>query len=191
MKFLDHQFCEVDAIEPAGLFRLLRADLRAKSIWYYGRCSPMLSLRMLFSDGGLCTALYRCMSAFRRWHLGLLVFFVYKLNAFLTGAVIGRGADFGPGLVILHSVGTVINSSVRAGENTVIEGGVTIGAEKGRSPVLGNRVFVGAGARIIGDVEVGDAAKVGANAVVLDDVPPNATAVGVPARIAGQPPREG
>jgi serine O-acetyltransferase len=101
----------------------------------------------------------------------------------VTGAVIGRGAEFGPGLVILHSIGLVVNSAVRGGEDVILEGCVTIGAEKGKAPRLGDRVFVGSGARIIGGVCVGNDARIGANAVVLKDVPEAATAVGVPARV--------
>jgi serine O-acetyltransferase len=77
----------------------------------------------------------------------------------------------------------VVNTSVRGGANVVLEGGVTIGAEKDRSPVLGDNVFLGAGARIIGGVRVGSGARIGANAVVVKDVPDGATAVGVPARV--------
>jgi serine O-acetyltransferase len=67
----------------------------------------------------------------------------------------------------------------------VIEHQVTIGAEKGQSPVLGDNVFIGAGAKIIGAVRIGSDVKVGANAVVLDDVPTGATVVGIPARVVG------
>ena len=67
--------------------------------------------------------------------------------------------------------------------NLTIENGVTIGAEKGESPTLGDNVFIGAGAKIIGDVKIGSDVKIGANAVVLKDLPDGATAVGVPARI--------
>lgn len=166
-----------------GPLGTLRADLAAKCVWYHGRVSRGLLLRMLVSDGSLCTVLYRLMRALGRWHLGALAAVVYKLNAFLTGAVVGRGAEFGPGLVILHSVGLVVNTSVRGGPNVILEGGVTIGAEKDRSPVLGQNVFVGAGARIIGGVSIGSEVRVGANAVVVKDVPAGSTAVGVPARV--------
>ena len=108
---------------------------------------------------------------------------MYRINILLYGAVIGRGAQFGEGFVLLHTVGVVINSEVAAGKNLTIENGVTIGAEKGESPTLGDNVFIGAGAKIIGDVKIGSDVKIGANAVVLKDLPDGATAVGVPARI--------
>jgi serine O-acetyltransferase len=185
MRFLADSFeiLEMPSYRRPIVFPNLRADLCAKAVWYYGRADSLGSLRMLFSDGSLCTVLYRFMRSFMRWRLGIPAAIVYKANAFLTGAVIGRGAKFGPGLVILHSVGLVVNSAVRGGTNVVLEGGVTIGAEKKKTPVLGDNVFVGAGARIIGGVSIGNEARIGANAVVVEDIPEGATAVGVPARI--------
>jgi serine O-acetyltransferase len=173
VEFLTDSFERVAAPERAGRgpVGMVRADMAAKAA------------RMLLSDGSLCTVLYRLMRALRRWHLGPLAALVYKLNAFLTGAVIGRGAEFGPGLVILHSVGLVVNKSVRGGANVILEGSVTIGAEKDRSPVLGDNVFIGSGARVIGGVMLGSDVRIGANAVVVKDVPDGATAVGVPARV--------
>ena len=186
MKFLTDQFEEV-RIERRRpwLFPDLRADMLAKAVWYYGaqRQGRLDCLRMLMSDGSLCTVLYRLMCALRRWHLGPLAAVVYKLNAFLTRAVIGRGAEFGPGLIILHSVGVIVNTSVRAGENAILEGGVTLGAEKKQSPTLGDNVFIGGGAKVIGGVRVGNRARIGANAVVVEDVPEGATAVGIPAKV--------
>jgi serine O-acetyltransferase len=96
--------------------------------------------------------------------------------------VIGRGAEFGPGLVLIHSNGIVINGSVRGGAGIHIEHQVTIGAERRASPTLGDNVFLGAGAKVIGGVTLGDCVRVGANAVVLENVPAHHTAVGVPAR---------
>ena len=184
MKYLSNQFELVEISGPAPLlFGVLRADLRARGVWYTGRTSAGISLRMLFTDGALCTVLYRLMRFLKRIRLAPLAAGIYKLNALLTGAVIGRGACFGPGLVILHSQALVINSAVRGGENVVMEGCVTVGAEKEKSPVLGDNVFIGSGARIIGSVRVGDRARIGANAVVLEDVPDDTTAVGIPAKV--------
>src|SRR5205823_4929520 len=96
-----------------------------------------------------------------------------RLNTTCCGCIIGRGAEFGPGFVLVHSIGVVINGSVRGGSDVTIEHQVTIGAEKRGSPVIGTGVFIGAGAKILGAVAIGDGAKVGANAVVVRDVPPN------------------
>jgi serine O-acetyltransferase len=161
------------------MFRTFLQDLRAKAEWY----ETTSLLRALLSDGTIATALYRAMRCCQRLRLSPLAAIIYRLNAFISHAVIGRGAEFGPGFVILHSIGVVINSQVRAGSNVVIEHGVTIGAEKRQTPVLGDRVFIGAGAKIIGGVRIGSHVKIGANAVVTRDVPDGATVVGVPARI--------
>jgi serine O-acetyltransferase len=77
----------------------------------------------------------------------------------------------------------VINGGVRGGANVLIEHQVTVGAERRQSPVIGDGVFLGAGSKVIGAVTIGDGARVGANAVVVDDVPPHSTVVGVPARV--------
>ena len=74
-------------------------------------------------------------------------------------------------------------ASVRGGANVKIEHQVTIGAERRQSPVIGDDVFIGAGAKILGSVHVGDGARIGANAVVVRDVPPHATVVGIPAKV--------
>jgi len=96
--------------------------------------------------------------------------------------VIGVKARFGPGFVLIHPIGVVINSSVRGGSNVWLESGVVIGDNRGRSPVLGDDVFVGSGAKVIGGLTVGNRAQVGANAVVTRDVPADVTVVGIPAR---------
>jgi serine O-acetyltransferase len=106
-----------------------------------------------------------------------------KVNAVFNNCIIGRGAEFGPRFVLIHATGVVINGDVRGGADVRVEHQVTIGAEGRRAPVLGDRVFIGAGAKIIGGVSVGNDAKVGANAVVVHDVPPDCTVVGIPAKI--------
>ncbi len=170
----------------AGLVRTVLTDLREKALWCYESDSRSALVRALFTDGTAAMVFYRLMQWSRRHHLVLFEMLFNKLNAVFCNCVIGRGAEFGPGLVLIHSSGVVINGQVRGGERVFIEHQVTIGAERRQSPVLGNDVFVGAGARLIGAVHVGDGARVGANAVVLDDVPAHATAVGVPARVAAR-----
>jgi serine O-acetyltransferase len=167
-----------------AMLQIVLNDLRRKAEWYEQTPTPKALARMLLSDGTAAQILYRCMRACQTQPLlRPFAFFFYRLNAAVGHAVIGRGADFGPGFVILHSFGIVINTQVRAGKNLVLEHGVTIGAEKGKCPVLGDNVFIGAGAKIIGPVRIGSDVKIGANAVVTRDLPDGATAVGVPARI--------
>jgi serine O-acetyltransferase len=160
----------------------LIADLRAKQALYsqYGqRCSM---LKAIMADGTLAVVLYRLQLALSRYGLGPLALLPHWLNKFLNGCVIGVRADFGPGLVLIHPVGVVINSSTRAGRNVWIESGVVIGDNRGRSPVLGDDIFVGSGAKIIGGIALGSGCRVGANAVVTHDVATGATVVGIPAR---------
>jgi serine O-acetyltransferase len=158
-------------------------DLRRKALWCYESDSPSALLKVLFTDGTSAMVLYRFMQWARRWHLAPLEMVFNKLNALCSNCIIGRGAEFGPGLVFVHATGVVINGAVRGGANVTIEHQVTIGAERRQSPVIGNNVFIGAGAKLLGPVSVGDSARIGANAVVVHDVPPHATVVGIPARV--------
>ncbi|MBN9520043.1 serine acetyltransferase [bacterium] len=172
------------------LFRLILSDARAKAAWCYEREDWKGVVKALLTDGTPAMVWYRLMQAARRWRLGPLEMVFNRLNTAFCGCVIGRGAEFGPGFVLVHSHGVVINGTVRGGRNVRIEHQVTIGAEKRQSPLLGDDVFIGAGAKVIGPVWIGDGAKVGANAVVVDDVPAGATVVGIPARVvrrAGMP----
>ena len=104
-----------------------------------------------------------------------------------TGIEIHPGAKIGKNLFIDHGTGVVIGETTEIGDNCTVYQGVTLGGtgkETGkRHPTLGNNVMVGAGARVLGPFTVGDNSKIAANAVVLSEVPPNCTAVGVPARI--------
>lgn len=112
---------------------------------------------------------------------------ISQFSRFLTGIEIHPGAKIGKGLLIDHGSGVVIGETAEIGDNCLIYQGVTLGGtgkEHGkRHPTLGNNVMVGSGARVLGPFKVGDNAKIAANAVVLEEVPENSTAVGVPARI--------
>lgn len=104
-----------------------------------------------------------------------------------TGIEIHPGATIGRGLFIDHGMGVVIGETAEIGDNCTIYQNVTLGGtgkDHGkRHPTLGDNVLVGAGAKVLGPFKVGDNARIAAGAVVLDEVPPNATAVGVPARV--------
>jgi serine O-acetyltransferase len=158
-------------------------DIRRKSLWYYGRTDKHTMLRMLVTDGTWGVIVFRICQLLRKLHLAPVAMLLGKINELVNGMVIGRKASFGPGFVILHTVGVVINGGVVGGKNVILEHGVTIGAEKGKSPVLGSDIFIGAGAKVIGGVKVGNNVKIGANAVVVKDVPDNVTVVGIPAKI--------
>ena len=113
--------------------------------------------------------------------------FVSQTARFLTGIEIHPGATIGRGLFIDHGSAVVIGETAEIGDNCTLYQGVTLGGtgkDTGkRHPTLGNNVLVGCGAKVLGPFTVGDNAKVAANAVVLKAVPPNSTAVGIPARI--------
>jgi serine O-acetyltransferase len=164
------------------LLRTIKHDLEKKAEWCYESTSPKAMLKVLVTDGTAAMILYRLMKASGEHGLVPLEMVFNKLNTVVGSCIIGRGAEFGEGLVIIHSQGIVINGSVKAGKNLHIEHQVTIGAERRQSPVIGDDVFIGAGAKIVGPVTIGDGARVGANAVVVHDVPAHTTVVGIPAR---------
>lgn len=176
-----------DAARVPGLLALIAGDVRAKAAWLYGADDLRQVLKAWLTDGTFAMVMYRCMQAAQRRRLAPLAMLFNKLNGFFGRCIIGRGAQFGPGFVLIHSYGVVINSSVVGGRDVKIEHLVTIGAERNTAPVLGDNVFIGAGAKIIGAVRIGSHTKIGANAVVNRDVPDGATAVGIPARIIEHP----
>lgn len=169
-----------------SVFGLIANDLRAKAVWCYDRSDWKAIVQVVLTDGTAAMILYRLMQWSRKHRLLPLELLFNKLNGMLCSCIIGRGAEFGPGFCLIHSQGVVINGQVRGGSHVFIEHQVTIGAEQRRSPLLGNQVFVGAGAKIIGAVTIGDHARIGANAVVVHDVPAGATVVGIPARVVRQ-----
>ena len=162
-------------------------DLKYKIECYYGKYNGKYLFKMFFADGSSAVILFRLNQFFRKARMGFIGSLLLEINKVINGCVLGKGAVFGKGFVIMHPVGVVINSAVRAGENIVIESGVVIGAARNgvpvRAPVLGSNIFIGAGAKILGGITIGDNVKIGANAVVVKDVPAGSTAVGIPARI--------
>lgn len=112
---------------------------------------------------------------------------VSQFAKFITGIEIHPGATIGKGLVIDHGSGVVIGETAEIGDNCTLYQGVTLGGtgkDTGkRHPTLGNNVMVGAGAKVLGPFRIGDNSKIAAGAVVLSEIPSNATAVGIPARV--------
>ena len=158
-------------------------DIKAKAEWLYGSSSRKNFLKATLTDGTMAMILYRMMQACQRHGLSPMAAILGKLNAIFCRCIIGRHADFGPVFVLIHSEGVVINSKTRGGSRIYVEHQVTIGAERNETPALGNDIFVGAGAKIVGGITIGDHARVGANAVVVKDVPEYATVGGIPARV--------
>jgi serine O-acetyltransferase len=130
---------------------------------------------------------YRISHFFYRKKCFFIARFISQISRMLTGIEIHPGAKIGKGLFIDHGMGVVIGETAEVGDNVTLYHGVTLGGtgkDTGkRHPTIGNNVFIGSGAKILGPIVVGDNVKIGANAVVLKDVPSNCTAVGVPVRI--------
>ena len=122
-----------------------------------------------------------------RHNLKFLARLVSQWSRFWTGIEIHPGAKLGRRLVIDHGMGIVIGETAEVGDDCLLYHGVTLGGtgkDHGkRHPTLGNNVLVSTGAKVLGPFKVGDNSRIAANAVVLAEIPPNATAVGVPARV--------
>tara|TARA_R110002012_G_scaffold243888_2_gene418576 strand:- start:387 stop:905 length:519 start_codon:yes stop_codon:yes gene_type:complete len=163
--------------------KYLKSDIKQKQRVLADEGYQVSMLRTLVSDGTSANALYRLTGWLVKYKLSPLALISLWLNRVINGCVIGAGAKFDEGFVIMHPVGVVINSKVCGGKSIIVESGVVIGDEKGQAPVLGSNIFIGAGAKIIGGITIGDNVKIGANAVVVKDLPSNVTAVGIPAKI--------
>ncbi|MFH1798106.1 MAG: serine O-acetyltransferase EpsC [Candidatus Omnitrophota bacterium] len=144
---------------------------------------------IIFTYSGLHAVIfYRIASVLRKLCIPCAGRVVSQFARALTGIEIHPGARIGKGLFIDHGMGVVIGETAVIGDNVTLFQGVTLGGtgkEKGkRHPTLGDNVVVGAGAKILGNIEIGNNVLIGANAVVLRDVPPDSTVVGVPGRVA-------
>ncbi|MBI5289777.1 MAG: hypothetical protein HY873_12465 [Chloroflexi bacterium] len=141
-----------------------------------------------FAESWLAILLFRLKQKLRRAHVPALPVLCDMLSRSLFGVSIGNAVEIGPGLMITHG-NVVIDGRTRIGKHCQINPWVTIGLSNSRKygfsaegPTIGDEVHIGTGAKILGPVSVGDHARIGANAVVVDDVPPNVTVVGAPAR---------
>ena len=130
---------------------------------------------------------YRCSHWLWTHQLRFLGRLVSHFGRFLTGIEIHPGATIGRGFFIDHGMGVVIGETAEIGDNCTLYHGVTLGgtswAKEKRHPTLGNNVVIGSGAKILGPFKVGDDSKIGSNSVVVKEVPPTATVVGIPGRV--------
>ncbi len=169
------------------VFDHLREDIRA----IYGRDPAARSTpEILFCYPGLHALWFHRRSHWLWTHnLKFPARFVSHISRFLTGIEIHPGATIGRRVVIDHGMGVVIGETAEVGNDVLIYMGVVLGGTAleniKRHPTIGNNVIIGSGAIVLGPIEIGDGAKVGAGAVVVRPVPPGATVVGVPGRIAG------
>ena len=153
-------------------------DPAARSVWEVMTCYPGLHALWMHRLA------HACWRAELRWFAR----FISNFSRFLTGIEIHPGAVIGRRVFIDHGMGIVIGETAEIGDDCTIYQGVTLGGTSlargtKRHPTLGRGVIVSAGAKVLGGFTVGDGARVGSNAVLLKEVPPGATAVGIPARI--------
>lgn len=167
------------------MFDTLKSDLNA-----YMERDPAARSRFeiyFLYSGFKAVRAYRRANWFYRHNMKFIARWISQNARRRTGVEIHPGATIGSGLVIDHGMGVVIGETTEIGNNCTIYQNVTLGGtgkDHGkRHPTLGNNVLVGTGAKVLGPFKVGDNARIAAGAVVLSEVPENATAVGVPARI--------
>ena len=148
---------------------------------------------LLFEQGLWAIVIYR----FGRWvgtikiplvsHvLKIIAFLLFKLMEILTGISLPASAQIGKGFYVGHFSNIILHSDVKMGENCSVGPGVLIGTRglgKKGTPIVGNNVYIGAGAKILGKITIGNGVRIGANSVVLTDVPDGVTVVGIPAKI--------
>jgi serine O-acetyltransferase len=175
------------------MFERLREDIAcirerdpaARSSWEVLTCYPGLH----------AIVLHRHASWWRRKGFHWMARFVSHVARFFTGIEIHPGATIGRRVFIDHGSGVVIGETTEIGDDVLLYQGVTLGGtgnEKGkRHPTLGNRVVVGTGAKVLGNIRIGDNVKVGAGSVVVHPVPDNSTVVGIPGRVVRVRPEEG
>lgn len=159
-----------------GLERVLKEDPAAKS---------KIEVLLLYPCIHALIA-YRISHFFYKHKRFFIARLISQLSRFFTGIEIHPGAIIGKGLFIDHGMGVVIGETAEIGDDVTIYHGVTLGGtgkHKGkRHPTIGNNVLIGTGAKVLGPITVGDNAKIGANSVVLHNVPEGATAVGIRAK---------
>jgi len=129
---------------------------------------------------------HRIAHFFFKLKIPLLPRFISELSRFLTGIDIHPGAQMGD-VIIDHGMGVVIGETAVVGNGVIIYQGVTLGGtslrREKRHPTIGDRVVIGAGAKVLGAIEIGAGTRIGSNSVVVESVPPNSTVVGIPGKI--------
>ena len=178
---------------PRMTWRRCKGLIAADLFRYQGRISQRMFWRhFLFTPGFRYSVALRIgtFARMQRWaRFGFRQFMSWMLYRYSVryGISISPLSPVGPGLYIGHFGGIVVNQGAVIGSNCNIQQGVTLGkanrGSKAGAPIIGDNVFIGAGAKIIGRVQVGDGAAIGANAVVTGDVPAGAAVAGVPARV--------
>lgn len=171
---------------------MLLGDLRRDAtemaeIAYGDRGGRAVARVVLATDSFRIVCLHRLRVALARWRVPVVGHLLRVLQGVLHGIEIDKRVRLGYGAYFVHTFGTVIGGDARVGDRVQFMGNNTVGTSKDNGyPTIGDDVTVGVGARILGPVRIGDGAVIGANAVVLIDVPPGGVAVGVPARLVSR-----
>jgi serine O-acetyltransferase len=156
---------------------IFREDPAAKSVLEIFLCYP----------GFHAILMHRFAHRLYRWHIPLFPRVVSQISRFFTGIEIHPGARIGHRFFIDHGSGVVIGETSEIGDDVLIYQGVTLGgtgtARGKRHPTIGNKVVIGTGAKVLGNIRIGDNVKVGAGSVVVHPVPDNSTVVGIPGRV--------
>jgi serine O-acetyltransferase len=144
-------------------------------------------LHALFEPGFCAVILYRISNYLYKKKIFFLPLLIMRMNKFFTQVDISYECTIGRRLRLAHCLDIVIGSTAIIGDDVEILNCVTLGAmelrsEKKRHPTIEDHVFIGSGAKILGDITIGKGAKIGANAVVMESVPAGSTAVGIPAK---------
>ncbi len=145
-------------------------------------------LEVLFLYPGVkAVALHRIAHRLHSWRVPFVPRAISELGRFLTGIEIHPGARIGRCFVIDHGQGVVIGETSEIGDYVLLYQGVTLGgttlSQTKRHPTIENNVVIGAGAKVLGAITIGTGSRVGANSVVVKDVPPRSTVVGIPGRV--------
>lgn len=157
------------------LSRLDRAPTLRNALWACVAC-----------DGFMVLLMFRFRQWCRRHHIPLVNRMVRLLESALFAIELANDAELGRGVFFMHTVGTVVGGDAKIGAGCILLGSITLGqAERQGYPTIGANTVVGAGARVLGKIEVGENCVLGANAVVVDHVPAGKVALGIPARVVG------
>ncbi len=167
------------------IFRELWQDARELAQIAHGGTDLKALLRtVLGTDSFQVTALHRLGKVARAWRIVGVGHLLRLVQTVIHGIEIGKDVRLGNGVYFIHPLGTVVGGDAQVGNRVRFFGNNTVGTAKENGyPVIEDDVWVGAGARILGPIRVGARSTIGANAVVIADVPPDSVAVGVPASI--------
>lgn len=183
---------EIFYLGGADMFRTIRSDIQAV---FDNDPAARSVLEVVLTYSGLHALwAHRIAHKFYKWKWYGVARVISQISRFFTGIEIHPGARIGKRFFIDHGMGVVIGETAEIGDDVMIYHGVTLGGRTlkkvKRHPTIGNRVTIGAGAKVLGPITVGDDSAIGANAVVTRDVPPESIATGIPAVVRRRTDRE-